>query len=533
MNKRCVLLWIFFIPFFCGKEERLSTIPHMEIPLSWTTLKKTIKPLLPARPLPEEEIKKNEEKIGRFEFREGEEHILREEVAKKGEGGRRRSMLYFVHMSDIHIADEESPLRTETTMLEITARLSTQILDAMIRTLNDFSKERPYDFVILTGDSVDSSQLNEARWLRSLLDGEEIDPDSGYDDDPIPGAYNDFNDPFLAHGLDKRVPWFVVMGNHDCLIKGTIWPSFECSLISGFDPDVSTSDRVCGTKGLCGAQDGSSDGLKIISAGEFTHPDERRKIIGCGGYIKELKGHGFTEDNIKSGYGNYTVDVGNVFRIIALDTICREELLCGGLSSGCLEEWQFEEFLLPELERAKRDKKLVILTFHHFIGSFFPYSPVSEERLISAISSFPNLFLLLVGHGHDNRIIPHSTKNGNFWKIQTSGLTSYPQQARIIEIVDNGDGTGSIFTTMVDHNSPDGSLSAIGREMALREIQEAEILSGEIGKILFSAANHYGEPADRNTELIFKIPNDVHEEIKKQNFPSKIESLTTLMNSGD
>jgi hypothetical protein len=525
----CLLnVGVIFLLLTCAKEEKLSTIPQTEIPPSWTTLKKTLKPVLPPEPLSEEEIEKNKDKIGKFEFGDGEPHLLREDIAKKGKGGTRRSMLYFVHLSDVHIADEESPLRTEATMYEITARFSIQLLDAMMRTLNDFSKERPYDFIIFTGDSVDSSQLNEAEWFRKVVEGEEVDPDSGADDDPVPGPYNDFNDPFLAHGLDKRVPWYVVIGNHDCLIKGTIWPSFECALISGFDPVIATSDRVCGVKGLCGAQDGSTNEIRIIPAGEYTPPDERRRILGCGGFIEKLQGHGFNEDNIKRGYGNYVVDVGRVFRIIALDTICREDFLCGGLSSGCLERWQFEEFLIPELERAREEKKLVILTFHHFIGSFFPYSPVSQEELIETISSFPNLFLLLVGHGHDNRIIPHLTKNGGFWEIETSGLSSYPQQARIIEVVDNGDGTGSIFTTMVDHNSPDGSLSAIGREMSLREIQEAMVLSGDIGRILFKTSSHYGNPEDRNTELIFKIPDDIYEEIKKQSFPSRIESLTTL-----
>ncbi len=529
MNKKWFLSGIFLLALTCGKEERLSTIPQTEIPPSWTTLKKTIKPLLPAQPLSEEEIEKNRDKIGKFEFGDGEPHILREDIAKKGTGGERRSMLYFVHLSDVHIADEESPLRTESTMLEISQRFSTQILDVMMRTLNDFSKERPYDFIIFTGDSIDSSQLNEAEWFRGVIEGEEIDPDSGEDNDPVAGPYNDFNDPFRAHGLDKRVPWFVVIGNHDCLIKGTVWPSFECSLLSGFDPLIATSDRVCGIKGLCGAQDGSSDEPKIIDAGSFTPPDERRRIIRCTGYMERLMGHPFSEENIERGYGNWVKDVGKVFRIIALDTICREEFLCGGLSSACLERWQFEEFLIPELERAGKDKKLVILTFHHFLGSFFPYSPVSEEEFVKTISAFPNVFLLLVGHGHDNRIIPHPTKNGGFWEIETSGLGSYPQQARIIEVVDNGDGTGSIFTTMVDHNSPEGSLSAKGMEMALREIQEAIILSGDIGKILLRGASfHYGKPEDRNAELIFKIPYDIYEESKKENFPSRIESVTTL-----
>lgn len=529
------LFFIILVFFSCAGKEKLETIPSGPLPPSWTTLKRTLKPVLPARPLTPEEIEGNEEFIGKFEYGEGEDHLLREDLIKKGEAGKRRSLLYFVHISDVHVSDEESPLRAESAIYELSQRYSIQILDAMIRTLNDFSEERQFDFLIFTGDSTNSSQLNETRWFIDVLDGKEIDPDSGIDDDALPGPYNDFNDPFLAHGLRPGIPWFVTLGNHDCLILGTIWPSKGCSLLSGLGSEMVTGDRVCGVKGLCGAQDGSSVEMKLIGAGEFTPPDGMRRILGCEGFMEEFfrtpsspRGHGFKEENLKKGKGSYAVDIGDVFRLIVLDTICREEILCGALSSGCIERSEFEGFLLPELERAQNDRRLVIVAFHHFFGSFFPYSPVKEKELEEALLSYPNVFLVLVGHGHDSRIIPHRGEKGGFWEIETGGLTSYPQQARIIEVVDNGNGTGSIYTTMVDHNSPDGSLSALGREAALREIQEAGKMQGEIGAVLFGTPSHYGERRDRNTELLFRIPEDIQKKMDNLLFPERIESLTTL-----
>ena len=67
--------------------------------------------------------------------------------------------------------------------------LEPQIDEAMIRQVNQFSAASPVadgsgahramDFTIDTGDSADSQQLNETLWVRTLLEGGNLNPNSG------------------------------------------------------------------------------------------------------------------------------------------------------------------------------------------------------------------------------------------------------------------------------------------------------------------------------------------------------------------
>ncbi|HUC07696.1 MAG TPA: hypothetical protein VMR96_06365 [Solirubrobacterales bacterium] len=226
---------------------------------------------------------------------EGEPYTLRQELASAGanRAETRTSLAYFGQLSDFQLADEESPARLEiidplSTPLNLPfgaawrpwEALEPQIDDAMIRQMDQFTAaapvadgsgaHRPMDFTIDTGDSADSQQLNETEWVRTLLEGGPLNPNSGVDKSKysnllcpnlfVPGAaeaarytgvqdYNDylegtfpeFYDPnspagphaawpkypglmdqaqksFTAAGLD--VPSYVAFGNHDALVQG-------------------------------------------------------------------------------------------------------------------------------------------------------------------------------------------------------------------------------------------------------------------------------------------------------------------------
>jgi hypothetical protein len=43
---------------------------------------------------------------------------------------------------------------------------------------------------------------------------------------------------------------------------------------------------------------------------------------------------------------------------------------------------------------------------------------------------------------------------GGFWEINSASHVDAPQQFRLIELMDNGDGTLSLFGTVLDHASP-------------------------------------------------------------------------------
>ena len=133
----------------------------------------------------------------------GEPYVVREEgigAAKAGRAERRRSLLYFGQLSDFQLADEESPARVEfldpigppvDAAWRPWEALNPQIDEAMIRQLNAFSAQSPVaagdgsrramDLTINTGDAADNQQLNETEWVRTLMEGGALNPNSGVD----------------------------------------------------------------------------------------------------------------------------------------------------------------------------------------------------------------------------------------------------------------------------------------------------------------------------------------------------------------
>ncbi len=226
---------------------------------------------------------------------EGEPYTVREELAGANpeRTEKRTSLTYFGQLSDFQLADEESPARLEiidplSTPLNLPfgaawrpwEALEPQIDDSMIRQIDQFAaaspvangngSHSPMDFTIDTGDSADNQQLNETEWVRTLLEGGTLNPNSGVDKKKysnllcpnllVPGAaeaarytgvqdYNDyfegtfpeFYDPNSPQGphaawpkypglMDKaqqsftaaglKVPSYVAFGNHDALVQG-------------------------------------------------------------------------------------------------------------------------------------------------------------------------------------------------------------------------------------------------------------------------------------------------------------------------
>ena len=67
---------------------------------------------------------------------------------------------------------------------------------------------------------------------------------------------------------------------------------------------------------------------------------------------------------------------------------------------------------------------------------------------------YRNLVAYVAGHTHENDISLFKQGRTGFWQINTASHADFPQQSREIEVMDNRDGTLSLFTTILDHAGP-------------------------------------------------------------------------------
>ncbi len=99
---------------------------------------------------------------------------------------------------------------------------STHLLDAAVQTINAVHRTSPFDFGIALGDACNNTQYNELRWYIDALDGKVITPSSG---DHVGAGFIDYQKPYQAAGLDKSIPWYQVLGNHDQFWMGSCYES--------------------------------------------------------------------------------------------------------------------------------------------------------------------------------------------------------------------------------------------------------------------------------------------------------------------
>jgi metallophosphoesterase (TIGR03767 family) len=477
----------------------------------------------------------------------------------------RRPVLGFVQFSDIHVVDHQSPLRVEwldryddpstlprTGLLTSAYRphetLTAQVSDSMVRAVNALTETPalglPVAFVIQTGDNSDNSQFNEVRWNIDLLDGKTVRPDSGdltkYEgvmlgSDPnywhpqgeipsdtlranhgfptLPGLLDASRRPFAATGLNTD--WYSAFGNHDGLIQGNFPTSTPLNAIATgplkiMSPPAGFSQA--NAEALAASQDlGAVLGpiLATPGAAQPVTPDPDRRVLTRGQIVNEHfdtsgspVGHGFTSQNRTAGTAYYTVDKGAVLMVV-LDTVN-----VNGYADGSIDSAQFS--WMKQVINAAADK-LVLVFSHHTSRTMTnplvltggdPGPRVLGDDVVSYLLSKPQVIAWINGHTHRNQIWAHPGSAGGFWEINTASHIDFPQQARIIEIADNADGTLSIFTTILDHAAPaefDGkldsveSLASLSRELSANDPQ-------------LVAAGLAGTPADLNVELLVRRP---------------------------
>jgi len=435
-------------------------------------------------------------------------------------------LLSFFAITDIHITDKESPAQVNwlgwnapfgapmSSAWSPVILSTTQVLDAAVQTVNALHQITPFDFGISLGDTVNNTQYNELRWYIDVLDGKVITPSSGAH---AGASAIDYQKPYKAAGLNKAIPWYQVIGNHDQFFVGTYY-EFEKTLSAHIGSEVMTCSTNCPptyagireTGFYMGVVDGSTfygDIIKAGSAADFPKPPtvvadaNRRSLVSATSTSRNWIAEFFTTTSNPVGHGFNLVDPAQgagfasysfqpkadiPIKIIALDDTCKGSLndQTAIYYAGCLDQIRID-WLKAELQEGQDNNKLMIIAAHIPVnpqtnliddGTRMPvFISPSDLGLVAILHNYPNLILWISGHRHMNTVssqpydptIPGHGPANSFWEVETASLRDFPQQFRTFGIRRNGDNTISIIVTNVDPAVSAGSPAAKSRGYAI------------------------------------------------------------------
>ena len=506
----------------------------------------------------------------------GEPHLVRTDLGgspSRNRARRRKAVIAFAQLSDVHVVDAQSPMRVEwtdrfdddsaipatglfTAAYRPHEMLTGHVADAMVRRLNAVAAGpvtgKPLALAIQTGDNSDNSQLNEVRWNIDVLDGGRVRVDSGdlsrwegvADGDPtyydpsywhpdgapagkepdrprsergfplVPGLLDAARRPFAAQGLS--IPWYSAFGNHDGLSQGN-FPAATMQLDTvatgslklvsppaGLSPAAVVNALQARSYAALLASLATSPSVRTVT------PDPQRRLLSKREIVEEHfrttglpVGHGFTEENRANGTAYYAFDKGRC-RFVVLDTVNPN-----GYADGSLDQAQFD-WLKATL--AASEDRLVLVFSHHtsetmdnpLVGTGGDASPrVLGDAVLAELLRHDQVIAWVNGHTHRNQVWARPrTGGGGLWEINTASHIDWPSQSRVIEVVDNRDGTLSLFTTIVDHAGPASyggklgdptHLAGLARELAANDWHNR-------------GDGYRGTPDARNVELVLPAP---------------------------
>ncbi len=410
-------------------------------------------------------------------------------------GPNARRLSRFVHLADLQIADDESPMRLASfdgsgptgPALRPQDWYLCAMGNAAVRTINFLHRKEAIDFVLLGGDNADSAQSNELDWVMTVLNGGPLECDSGEDDDPIPGPGNDGKDKLVAEGL--QMPWKWVTGNHDILIQGNAALTEQ------------RKQNALGTVASGGTRDFRQNGALTKSD---VIPDPRRALLERTEVMSRVAddrdGHGMGDAQRTSGKAFYHFDVeGSPLRFVILDTGAET-----GGAEGMLHQADVDAHVKPALDEAKALGKLVILASHHASAALTKeggtFGQEQEDAVLpeawrSFLGQYDNVLFSMVAHSHENKVEAISSPQGHrWWEVMTAAIADYPHQFRVIEVWDQDNGWIALRGTCVD-------LATEGDPVAAEGLRR-----GTVDMLVGWSPDGRGPVEQRNVELLIKKP---------------------------
>jgi metallophosphoesterase (TIGR03767 family) len=462
-----------------------------------------------------------------------------------------RPVLVFLHLSDTHVMDSQSPARVElldryadpdllppgesrTVGTYRPQELFTHhVVEAMVQASNAIEfgpvSGAPVDFAVVTGDLTDNAQHNELRNFLGLLDGRLVTPDSGdperyegvacsgdprywhprgeiadlprtrYGFPTSPHVLEAARRPFRASGF--RVPWLSVYGNHDNQLQGTIPVSPDLERVAtGEHKLIAPPQSLDPADVLARLEDTDVGALADLIGGPAmaVTPDPERRLVSKTQHLSahlasesEPPGHGYRHENLVAGICYYAYDVGDRVRVIVLDTVNPHGGWQGSLDPAQLTWLQFQ--LTAAADR------LVVLFSHHPLETMVnDRAPAGHRRVLgdelrALLGRHPCVVLWVNGHTHRHAVTPVCRPDGEIgcWQVTTASHIDWPQQSRVVEVLEAPDGTVTIACTVFDTAAPAEpalggddplTLAALSRELSANDWQTRdEIVAGAGG----------------------------------------------------
>jgi len=488
--------------------------------------------------------------------------------------GRKAKLLNFFAITDVHITDKESPPQliylqqlnawdAEVTSIYSPVMLyTTQVLDAAVQTINALHKQNPFDFGISLGDVANSTQYNETRWYIDVLDGKVINPSSGAHGgaDAI-----DYQKPFKAAGLDKTIPWYQALGNHDHFWIGSfpvndfLRQSYTSDTILAAGDVLANPANLSKPDYYMGVIDGSTPYGDIRGAGpvaKFTSPPkvvadpDRRSLLRTEWMSEFFKttsnpvGHGFNlvDPGQPQGFACYSFIPKSTIplKVIVLDDTQREDDGSPDIHGhGFLDQARWN-WLQKELADGQAAGRLMIIAAHIPIGVEpdnselewwnNPQNAVTLPGLLKELENSPNLIMWISGHRHLNTIKAFVSTDParpecGFWQVETSSLRDFPQQFRTFEIYLNSDYTVSIVATDVDPSVKEGTPAATSRSYA---VAAQEIVKNNLSPVLAGADPTIPDPTIPDPTIRPMPTCSYNAELLKQLSPAMKAKLQAL-----